>query len=290
MATECIFCEIIARRAAADIVHEDELTIAVVDLRQHNPGHVLVIPKAHINDVRGLDERTGSALMNSLVRIAKAVDSAFPNEGMTVWHSIGPAAFQEVPHMHLHVHPRRLGGRITACLSQRTHQCRPGDSSDICGPNTSRTKTPIGLNKCRMSRLCSETLYTMSVTVQCSCGAVQIQLTGRPVVQYFCHCDDCQTVHGKAYACMLYPTAAASVESGETEAFTLKTSPRTRCKSCETYLFAEVPGYGVRGVNADLLPPGSVHPGISYSMPIRTSANRRRSPALQRRPGSFQRL
>ena len=109
MAAECIFCEIIARRAAADIVHEDELTIAVVDLRQHNPGHVLVIPKAHINDVRGLDERTGSALMNSLVRIAKAVDSAFPNEGMTVWHSIGPAAFQEVPHMHLHVHPRRLG-------------------------------------------------------------------------------------------------------------------------------------------------------------------------------------
>ena len=109
MATECIFCEIIARRAAADLVHEDELTIAVVDLRQHNPGHVLVIPKAHINDVRGLDERTGSALMNSLVRIAKAVDSAFPNEGMTVWHSIGPAAFQEVPHMHLHVHPRRLG-------------------------------------------------------------------------------------------------------------------------------------------------------------------------------------
>lgn len=47
--------------------------------------------------------------MNTLVRVARAVDSAFPNEGMTVWHSIGPAAFQEVPHMHLHVHPRRLG-------------------------------------------------------------------------------------------------------------------------------------------------------------------------------------
>jgi histidine triad (HIT) family protein len=109
MTTDCIFCEIVEKRAAADIVHEDELTVAVVDLRQQNPGHVLVIPKAHINDVRGLDERTGSALMNTLVRIAKAVDRAFPSEGMTVWHSIGPAAFQEVPHMHLHVHPRRPG-------------------------------------------------------------------------------------------------------------------------------------------------------------------------------------
>jgi histidine triad (HIT) family protein len=47
--------------------------------------------------------------MSTLVRIARAVDRAFPNEGMTVWHSIGPAAFQEVPHMHVHVHPRHLG-------------------------------------------------------------------------------------------------------------------------------------------------------------------------------------
>jgi len=109
MIPECVFCEIIAGRAAADIVYEDELTIAVVDPRQHNPGHVLVIPKTHINDVRGLDPRSGSAMMNSLVKVARAVDRAFPNEGMTVWHSIGPAAFQEVPHMHLHVHPRRLG-------------------------------------------------------------------------------------------------------------------------------------------------------------------------------------
>ncbi len=109
MAAECIFCEIIAGRAAADIVYQDELTIAAVDPRQHNPGHVLVVPRAHINDVRDLDDRTGSAVMNTLVRIARAVDRAFPNEGMTVWHSVGPAAFQEVPHMHVHVHPRRLG-------------------------------------------------------------------------------------------------------------------------------------------------------------------------------------
>ncbi len=104
-----MFCEIIEGRGAADIVYQDELTVAVIDPRQHNPGHVLVIPRAHINDVRALDERTGSAVMSTLVRIARAVDHAFPNEGMTVWHSIGPAAFQEVPHMHLHVHPRRLG-------------------------------------------------------------------------------------------------------------------------------------------------------------------------------------
>jgi hypothetical protein len=97
----------------------------------------------------------------------------------------------------------------------------------------------------------------MNATIQCSCGSVQIQLTGKPLVQYICHCDDCQAVHGKAYACSLYPAPAVTVVRGETDAFTLRTSPRTKCKLCGTYLFAEVPGYGVCGVNADLLPAGT---------------------------------
>ena len=100
----------------------------------------------------------------------------------------------------------------------------------------------------------------MNTTIRCSCGAVELQLTGEPMVQYFCHCDDCQAVHGKAYPCSVYPAPAVSVQRGETDAFTLRTSPRTKCRRCGTYLFAEVPGYGVRGVNADLLPVGMFSP------------------------------
>jgi histidine triad (HIT) family protein len=107
--TECVFCEIMAGRAPADVVYEDDLTVAFIDPRQFNPGHALVVPRVHINDIRQLDARTGAAVMDTVIRIARAVTLAFPNEGMTVWHSIGPAAFQEVPHMHMHVHPRRLG-------------------------------------------------------------------------------------------------------------------------------------------------------------------------------------
>ena len=106
MADHCIFCEIINRSAPASIVFEDERTLAFVDLRQANPGHVLVIPKAHINDVRDLDKETGSALMQSVSQITRAVGHAFPNNGISLWHSIGEAAFQEVPHMHIHIHPR----------------------------------------------------------------------------------------------------------------------------------------------------------------------------------------
>jgi histidine triad (HIT) family protein len=109
MLTECVFCEIMTGRAPGDIVYQDDLTVAFIDPRQHTPGHVLVVPRTHISDIRHLDPRTGAGLMDTLIKIARAVDRAFPNEGMSLWHSIGPAAFQEVPHMHMHVHPRRLG-------------------------------------------------------------------------------------------------------------------------------------------------------------------------------------
>jgi histidine triad (HIT) family protein len=106
-ATEgCAFCAIAAGALAADIVYRDELTLAFVDLRQFHPGHILVIPLCHFSDVRALDDVTGAALMATVSLITRAVGEVFPNEGLSLWHSIGEAAFQEVPHLHFHIHPR----------------------------------------------------------------------------------------------------------------------------------------------------------------------------------------
>jgi histidine triad (HIT) family protein len=107
--TECVFCQIVQGSEPASIVWEDDLTIAAVDLRQFHPGHVLVIPRRHLRDVRELDYATGAAVMATVVRVTRAVAAAFPSQGMSLWHSIGEAAFQEIPHLHIHVHPRILG-------------------------------------------------------------------------------------------------------------------------------------------------------------------------------------
>ena len=109
---ECVFCDIARRCEPASIICENADAMAFVDLRQFHPGHVLVIPKSHIADVRELDSATGAALMDMLARVARAVGLAFPNEGLSIWHSIGEAAFQEVPHLHFHVHPRLRGDGV----------------------------------------------------------------------------------------------------------------------------------------------------------------------------------
>ena len=108
MSDECIFCNIANNREPASIVYRDDLTMAFIDLRQFHAGHTLVIPRQHFHDVCELDTTTGAAIMATISKVTHAVGLAFPNHGISLWSSIGVAAFQEVPHVHIHVHPRML--------------------------------------------------------------------------------------------------------------------------------------------------------------------------------------
>lgn len=110
--SDCIFCEIIAGRAPATIVASNDDTIAAMDLRQFHPGHVLIIPKAHVADIRDASDELAAELMKMVARVARAVDATFPSDGISVWHSAGEGANQEVPHLHIHVHPRFLGDGV----------------------------------------------------------------------------------------------------------------------------------------------------------------------------------
>lgn len=105
----CVFCKIAAGLQPASLVFEDEKTLAFLDVRQFHPGHTLVVPRQHVPDIRVVDVETAQALMATVVRVARAVAAVFPGDGMSVWHSAGEGANQEVPHLHVHVHPRRIG-------------------------------------------------------------------------------------------------------------------------------------------------------------------------------------
>lgn len=102
-----------------------------------------------------------------------------------------------------------------------------------------------------------------TMNIACHCGAVKIRLTGEPVVNLYCHCQDCQRIAGAGcvpYA--IYPTDAVEVTEGKTLTWALRTNPRTRCASCGTYLFGQPVGMGVRGISAYLMPAGTFKPQL----------------------------
>ena len=107
--SDCVFCRIVAREIPATVVHEDEHTLAFMDLGQVNPGHVLVAVKAHAENLYALTDGQAGAVLRSAARVARAIRDAFGPQGLSVYQANGKAAGQTVFHYHVHLVPRYEG-------------------------------------------------------------------------------------------------------------------------------------------------------------------------------------
>lgn len=91
--------------------------------------------------------------------------------------------------------------------------------------------------------------------VSCRCGAVKLAVSGDPIAQLYCHCDDCQAAHGAAYVPVaIYPAQAVEVVMGNPAPLAANTLPRMRCTECGTHLFNDVESHGLRNINGYLFP------------------------------------
>ena len=105
----CIFCKIIRKEIPAQVVYDNDLTMAFLDITPVNPGHVLVVPKAHYDDLLTTPEETLREVMAVAQKIAKAAVKGLHAPAFNVAVNNGRAAGQVVSHMHLHVIPRFEG-------------------------------------------------------------------------------------------------------------------------------------------------------------------------------------
>lgn len=107
--SDCVFCKIVAKEIPATVVHEDEHTLAFMDIGQVNPGHVLVAVKQHADNIFALDDTQAAAAFRAAARVARAIRAAFAPEGLSVYQANGKPAGQTVFHFHLHLLPRHEG-------------------------------------------------------------------------------------------------------------------------------------------------------------------------------------
>lgn len=105
---ECIFCAIVRGDAPATFLHRDDLVVAFMDIRPVQPGHVLVVPRAHAKLIPELEDRALTRLWSVATDLNRALRaSSLPVEAVSVYVADGDAAGQEVPHVHIHLIPRR---------------------------------------------------------------------------------------------------------------------------------------------------------------------------------------
>ncbi len=103
---DCIFCKIVRGEVPSNKVYEDQDTIAFLDIRPNNPGHSLVIPKKHSENLYDMDDHALAAVMRSAQKVAIAVKKAVNADGINLAMNNESAAGQVVFHPHLHVIPR----------------------------------------------------------------------------------------------------------------------------------------------------------------------------------------
>ena len=104
--SDCVFCKIVAGQIPSTKVHEDEHTLAFMDLGQVNPGHVLVAVKKHAANLFELDDMQAAAVARTSTRVARAIRDALSPAGLSVYQANGKAAGQTVFHYHVHLLPR----------------------------------------------------------------------------------------------------------------------------------------------------------------------------------------
>jgi histidine triad (HIT) family protein len=102
---DCKFCEIAAGERAPAIIYEDGAVVAFLDSRPLFPGHTLLIPKRHVETLSDLPDELLAPLFGAARLLSRAVEAGLKAEGSFV--AINNRVSQSVPHLHVHIVPRR---------------------------------------------------------------------------------------------------------------------------------------------------------------------------------------
>jgi len=114
----CLFCSIVAGEAPAQLVHEDEDFVAFLDTRPVFKGHVLLVPRRHVDTLPDLPAGLRDGFLALAQRLATAMTEGLGAQGSFV--AVNNTVSQSVPHLHLHVVPRTKGDGLRGFFWPRT--------------------------------------------------------------------------------------------------------------------------------------------------------------------------
>lgn len=131
---EDVFCKIIAGEIPSVKVYEDDDVLAILDISQTTRGHTLVMPKKHYDNFLSCPAGLMHKVYDVAQRIGQAEMLVLGAKGINILTNVGTVAGQSVPHFHVHVVPRYLGGEGGFQLTMKAQ-----DTSQIDLPRLARS-------------------------------------------------------------------------------------------------------------------------------------------------------
>jgi histidine triad (HIT) family protein len=125
----CLFCQIATGAVAASVVFQDETSIAFLDHRPVFPGHTLLIPKQHYETLADLPAALVQPYFAGAQLLARAVELAMVADGTFV--GINNRVSQSVPHLHVHIVPRRKKDGLRGFFWPRQPYKTPEEAEEI---------------------------------------------------------------------------------------------------------------------------------------------------------------
>ena len=125
---DCPFCRLVRHELNAVVVHEDDEILAIMDLYPATPGHILVLPKRHIENIYVMPADLGARIMATAIAVAKAIKQKVSPDGLNLIQSNELAAGQTIPHFHLHIVPRYNGDPVSLRFG---HDSVPAKINDL---------------------------------------------------------------------------------------------------------------------------------------------------------------
>jgi histidine triad (HIT) family protein len=106
---DCLFCKIVSKEIPAEIIYEDDSTLAFLDIHPRAPGHTLVIPKHHAENVLDADSQSLHAVILTIKHVTGILSASLSPAGFTIGINHGKQAGQAIDHLHAHILPRFKG-------------------------------------------------------------------------------------------------------------------------------------------------------------------------------------
>ena len=105
----CVFCKIISGEIPSYKIFEDDKVLAFLDIKPVHPGHVLVIPKTHVQNLEEINQEDLTAIIQTVKKLGGLLKSKLQVEGYNVITNNDAVAGQIIPHLHFHIIPRAMG-------------------------------------------------------------------------------------------------------------------------------------------------------------------------------------